>query len=121
MTIHRLHGKNTLPVRASWRRGRSTFILRRGERARSTKPLSPLSFLFSSQKREHVILSAAGAKDLLLVAPEKQVLRCARVPRASLRMTGCLLRPTKRKKRGEESIAFPAAQPAAPQSAPVPV
>src|SRR6266550_8621741 len=50
MTIHRLHGKNTLPVRASWRRGRSTFILRRGERARSTKPLSPLSFLFSSQK-----------------------------------------------------------------------
>src|SRR6266576_6327743 len=53
MTIHRLHGKNTLPVRASWRRGRSTSILRRGVRARSTKPLSPLSFLFSSQKREH--------------------------------------------------------------------
>jgi len=37
---------------------------------------------------EPVILSAAGAKDLPFVrADHKQVLRYARVPRASLRMT----------------------------------
>jgi len=46
------------------------------------------SFLsFLTRASEPVILSAAGAKDLLLDAP-KQVLRYARVPRASLRMTG---------------------------------
>src|SRR5439155_18203701 len=59
-----------------------------------------LSSSFLTRASEHVILSAAGAKDLLLEAQsrsfatgafrasQKQVLRYARVPRASLRMTG---------------------------------
>ena len=48
--------------------------------------------LFSKKRAPPVILSAAGAKDLLfrLGAHRKQILRYARVPRASLRMTTAL-------------------------------
>ncbi len=49
MTTHRLHGRNTLPVRASWRRAQRTFIPLTGVRARSANQF-PLS-LFLHRKR----------------------------------------------------------------------
>jgi len=64
------------------------------------------SYLFFQKSApRHVILSAAGAKDPLLMPEAKQVLRYARVPRASLRMTGslALVRKEKEKKAGGEA------------------
>src|SRR6266536_1418604 len=69
MTTHRLRGRNTLPVRASWRRALSNSTRRPGVRARSANQF-PLSLFVTSLKGRacHPELCAPyarAAKDLL--------------------------------------------------------
>src|SRR5574341_1394071 len=80
------------------RRTESVWLVRVVNRRRTGSTCKRILSFPPAKRREHVIRSAAGAKDLLSRwLWQKQVLRYARVPRASLRMTAAL--PLKKKKR----------------------
>src|SRR5207237_7257458 len=74
----------------------------------------PHSSFLPTQQRRVVILSAAGAKDLL----PQQILRYARVPRASLRMTKPLGSWQRRKKGKQVTVVRSAFETSPPPSRP---